>query len=350
MSGKPSDAEDIFRKTEDEMSEIERMMAQIISEEKHHPSQPESQTRRQSSEFVIPEPPVKRNRPAVNTRPVDAAESIKKDEINLDVEENLSSTRNYNARKNREKESKQATKKRFSGKGVIISLLVVIVLIVAALVYTKVFDDIRFSYPGAAIESQHYEEDIPTDEEAAQLASVTFPPDMIFPTPEPDEAVSSGVIHVEAPSGSLVIMSDTPPENHSEEHKEHSYMFFTADVSWEEARAQCLELGGHLAVVSSVEELNDIITLCGENGIRKVWLGCHREGDNLVWENNETVDFYAWGKGEPSLYDTGDMVSEDYLLLWYFNGAWVYNDSRNDPVRDYPEMYSGQMGYICEFD
>ena len=173
---------------------------------------------------------------------------------------------------------------------------------------------------------------------------------MIFPTPEPDEAVSSGVIHVEAPSGSLVIMSETPPENHNTEHKEHSYMFFTADVSWEEARNQCLELGGHLAVVSNVEELNDIITLCGENGIRKVWLGCHREGDNLVWENNETVDFYAWGKGEPSLYDTGDMVSEDYLLLWYFNGAWVYNDSRNDPVRDYPDMYSGQIGYICEFD
>ena len=349
MSGKPSDAEDIFRKTEDEMSEIERMMAQIISEEKHQRSQTEPQSHMRSSEFVIPAPPVKRNRPAMNTSFVNNVESIEGNEIISDSAADFSSN-NYNTCKIREKEIKQATKKRSSGKVAIISLILVIVLIVAALVYTKVFDDIRFSYPGSATESQRYEEDIPSDEEAAQLASVTFPPDMIFPTPEPDEAVSSGVIHVEAPSGSLVIMSETPPENHNAEHKEHSYMFFTADVSWEEARNQCLELGGHLAVVSNVEELNDIITLCGENGIRKVWLGCHREGDNLVWENNETVDFYAWGKGEPSLYDTGDMVSEDYLLLWYFNGAWVYNDSRNDPVRDYPDMYSGQIGYICEFD
>ena len=34
---------------------------------------------------------------------------------------------------------------------------------------------------------------------------------------------------------------------------------------------------------------------------------------------------------------------------WYADG-WVYNDSRNDPVADYPGAYSGTIGYICEFE
>ena len=29
---------------------------------------------------------------------------------------------------------------------------------------------------------------------------------------------------------------------------------------------------------------------------------------------------------------------------------WVYNDSRNDPVSDYPGWYSGTIGFVCEFD
>ena len=36
-------------------------------------------------------------------------------------------------------------------------------------------------------------------------------------------------------------------------------------------------------------------------------------------------------------------------MLWYADG-WVYNDSRNDPVADYPGAYSGTIGYICEFE
>ena len=40
---------------------------------------------------------------------------------------------------------------------------------------------------------------------------------------------------------------------------------------------------------------------------------------------------------------------EDYLLLWN-NGTWCYNDSRNDPAREFPELYSGTIGYICEYE
>ena len=67
-------------------------------------------------------------------------------------------------------------------------------------------------------------------------------------------------------------------------------------------------------------------------------------------KNGAEVDYYPWDTYEPSKYDGYDGVYEDYLMLWFRDGRWAYNDSRNDPVRDYPGMYSGQIGYVCEFE
>ena len=36
-------------------------------------------------------------------------------------------------------------------------------------------------------------------------------------------------------------------------------------------------------------------------------------------------------------------------MIWDHNG-WACNDNRNDPCHDYPDMYSGTMGYVCEFN
>ena len=67
----------------------------------------------------------------------------------------------------------------------------------------------------------------------------------------------------------------------------------------------------------------------------------------LVWENGET-GIEVWAKGEPSYVDINDEVAEDYIRLWDNNG-WGYNDNRNDPIADYPEWYSGTVGFICEY-
>ena len=37
-------------------------------------------------------------------------------------------------------------------------------------------------------------------------------------------------------------------------------------------------------------------------------------------------------------------------MLWKRKGSWIYNDSRNDPVADYPTAYSGKIGFICEYE
>ena len=85
-------------------------------------------------------------------------------------------------------------------------------------------------------------------------------------------------------------------------------------------------------------------TLVYDDGVVK---GFIRVNGEEIWETGEGI--YRWAPGEPTYVDTNDRVAEDYVMLWDHNG-WAYNDNRDDPCADYPEFYSGTMGYICEFE
>ena len=143
------------------------------------------------------------------------------------------------------------------------------------------------------------------------------------------------------------VESEAPAE--PEQPKESTYQLFIEDVSWTEARDRCVEKGGHLVVISDDEELQKVIDLAKSYGVNMLWVGCHRVDGTLVWETDDQVSVYPWGAGEPSYMDSYDGVYEDYVMLWNNNG-WVYNDSRNDPVADYPGVYSGKIAYVCEFE
>ena len=143
------------------------------------------------------------------------------------------------------------------------------------------------------------------------------------------------------------VESEAPAE--PEQPKESSYQLFIEDVSWTEARDRCVEKGGHLVVISDDEELQKVIDLAKSYGVNMLWIGCHRVDGTLVWETDDQVSVYPWGAGEPSYMDSYDGVYEDYVMLWNNNG-WFYNDSRNDPVADYPGAYSGKIAYVCEFE
>ena len=392
------DPEDIFRKSEDEMSDIEKMMADILNDYKEDTKNiPSKLSPAEEPEqvYVSPAPPVRKKRTADTAPQASAsdeappvrstARSSSRGAKRAPVQDApvSSSVETRSRKKEREKNIEQAAKKR-SAAPLIAAFVIIAILVVGALVYTKMFEDLRTqriaaqsasATPAPASQSGTAGDDASAEQTEA-TPEVTFPPDMIFPTPEPDDVLASGDVRIQPPAGSIVLMSDTVPtpspageaspadaasetdassssaaaSESAAQPAEHTYQFFREDKSWTEAQQACRDKGGYLAVVTSEEELNRIIDLALANGVEKVWLGCHRENGQLVWENNETVTFYAWGPGEPSQYDAGDNVSEDYLLLWRLNGAWVYNDSRNDPVHDYPGMYSGQIGYVCEFN
>ena len=370
MAKNSLDPEELFRKSEDEMSDIEKMMAEILSESEENgrkkptgePKQPDDAAKAPS--YASPAPPPRARKVS------DASSSGSR--VEKAVPDNrrsaeASAKQNRAQKLEREKKIKEATKKR-SVVPLIVALVLIAVFVVGALVYTKMFEDLRLQRERAEVmqtgtasnTTSGSDEGDADGQESESLPEVTFPPDMVFPTPDPD----GDDVQVIPPPDPIVILSDTrTPEPAAEEGnesavssgeeqapREHTYQFFKEDKSWTEAQQACKDKGGYLAVVRNEEELRKVVALAQQNGIEKVWLGCHRENGELVWENGETVTFYAWGAGEPSQYDSGDKVAEDYLLLWHFNGAWVYNDSRNDPVKDYPGMYSGQIGYVCEFE
>ena len=128
------------------------------------------------------------------------------------------------------------------------------------------------------------------------------------------------------------------------------YELVIRDCSWSMAKALCEQMGGHLVTISDETELAEVTKLADSKGIGLVWAGAYRDlMGNWSWVTGEQISFFRWGKGQPSAYDS-DGTAEDYLMLWKRKGSWIYNDSRNDPVADYPTAYSGKIGFICEYE
>lgn len=170
------------------------------------------------------------------------------------------------------------------------------------------------------------------------------------PSTEPSQAPEVVVVPPEQlPSEESQAPAESEAPAEPEQPKESTYQLFIEDVSWTGARDRCLEKGGHLVVISDDEELQKVIDLARSYGVNMLWIGCHRVDGTLVWETDDQVSIYPWGAGEPSYMDSYDGAYEDYVMLWNNNG-WVYNDSRNDPVADYPGAYSGKIAYVCEFE
>lgn len=168
----------------------------------------------------------------------------------------------------------------------------------------------------------------------------------VSPSPGVSDALGGSVIRLDTP-----VPADTEPSVAPTDAPaaEPSYQVIKEDVSWTQAQEKCAQLGGHLAVITSREEFDKLTAMAEEAGVSRIWIGCHRENGSFVWENGASVDFYNWAEGEPSVTDSYDGAAEDYVMLWN-DGGWVYNDSRNDPAGEFPEWYSGTIGYICQFD
>ena len=145
-------------------------------------------------------------------------------------------------------------------------------------------------------------------------------------------------------TGSIV----TPVPDPAIPQQQVYYQVFKDDCSWIEAKAKAEELGGHLAVITIEDELLKIAEAVGGAGIPRAWIGLHRVDGHLQWETNEYVGFYLWDEGEPSETDRYDNAAEDFVML-INNGRWCYSDCRNDPAAEYPDWYSGTMGYVVEF-
>lgn len=364
LNGAPS-AEAIFNKNDDDLSEIERIMVGIIERGEEEPlpepeaeqpaqapsaageklleaekpeaepGQPELSQEKPEAEaedvrLYTPEKkkPQKQKKPVPEPRPQTRQPiPILTEEKNPELEpvvlrQSVTPAVQYGKSAERERKIAQEIKKRRS-HGMVKVLVLCAALIVTAIIANAMLKDFVWN-----------------DDDGGS-STPSNPSIGTVPTGDPD-AVSGGVVVVPTPPAA-------EPTETPQPEKQSTYQILKEDLSWTEAQARCAELGGHLVVINDVDELERVIKLAEDAGVSRVWIGCHRENGSLVWENNEEVLYYNWGQGEPSYEDGYDGTAEDYLMLWN-NGGWFYNDSRNDPAADYPDWYSGTMGFVCEIE
>lgn len=150
----------------------------------------------------------------------------------------------------------------------------------------------------------------------------------------------------------------------------HRYEIVTGDVTWDEAFAQSVERGGYLARISSPEEYQYITDMLNSGGYTRYqfYLGGRRDdgGTEYYWVNmknqflgeclNDSDSWLGsyWYENEPSFRDTGSgaggEIAENVISLFYVSGTWYMNDSSSDMAGFYPDLMSGKVAYIIEYE
>lgn len=154
--------------------------------------------------------------------------------------------------------------------------------------------------------------------------------------------------------------SSTFVPTEKKEVAQHSsrYEIFVEDISWTEANRKCMDLGGHLVTITSDSEMNTITQLCEGKKIKYCWMGGYTSGSGNAtfghWITGEDFESYTkWREGEPSGWDrVGDGEPEFYLMLWHprDDEGWSWNDQRDSLIPEFSKQYSGNMGYVCEWE
>lgn len=181
---------------------------------------------------------------------------------------------------------------------------------------------------------------------------ITTPEPVSSAKPDPNDQIHDPVPDTTpTPVDPVDAPEDTQePETTPEVPGEVTYEIFVENVTWEQAKAKCEALGGHLATVKNEEQLEKVIALAAGKGVTYVWLGAYRaENGHWYYVTGEAMDYTVWDTNEPSAMDQ-DGTREDYLLMWYRKnlGVWRYNDMRNDPI-SVAAFYKGKLAYICQY-
>ena len=179
---------------------------------------------------------------------------------------------------------------------------------------------------------------------AAVLAVLLLRSLGVFGTPATAETTPTPTVPVET-----VVPTETPTPTPTPK-PEPTYEVVKADVSWADAEAAAEAKGGHLVVIDSAEKWTRVAQLADESGLTYVWIGLYRaDSGELAWVKDNIDPVYNWAAGEPSVRDTSG-AAENYVLIARRSDGWYYNDCIGDPAAKYPQFYGGKTGYIIEID
>lgn len=143
------------------------------------------------------------------------------------------------------------------------------------------------------------------------------------PEPEPEPAPDPDPGPAPAPEPEPEPAPEPEPTTVTESH----YELVRQCMTWDEAESYCRDHGGHLATISSAEELAEVRAVLPAEGVVSAWIGAYRASDgSWAWVDGSDFSYAAWGAGEPN----DDGGNEDYVTLLKVNDAWSMYDVPND--------------------
>ena len=341
-------AQEMFNKPEQELSEVERMMLDILTEEAAAPApeiaaepeaeaeselkfelkteaeeapviepeaELESEAKPEEAPVTEPKPQPAEQKPAQplpnkfrpEKRPAQPETPAKPKPEKKPEKPPVKKPEAYRPAPSKPKKQPSAEQRQSHKAGILLTVLIICAAVLAVLLLRSLG---VFGTPGTA-------EPTPTPTPTAPVETVV-PTETPTPTPTPKP--------------------------------EPTYEVVTADVSWADAEAAAEAKGGHLVVIDSAEKWTRVAQLADESGLTYVWIGLHRtDSGELAWVKDNVDPVYNWASGEPSVHDTNG-AAEDYVLITRTSSGWYYNDCIGDPAGRYPQFYSGKIGYIIEID
>ena len=283
----------------EEEKAAEEKTEEAVSEEKEEEAAEEENTAAEPEEEVKVYTPHEKEAPALISEK-------KEPEIGR---KDIAPAVQYRKSMEREKKIAQEVKKR-QRRPMVLILAMCVVLIILAIIVNALMKDLSPNY-SAPIATE-----VPTQQASPQPQVTQAPQPVVVATPVPTEL---------------------------------SYEVYVEDISWEAARDKCAQMGGRLAVINDQAEFEKVMEAVEGTTANKLWVGCYKYDGALIWLDGEASSYYPWAANEPSGYDSYDGAAEDYVMLWKYDDGWKYNDSRNDPAGDFPQWYSGTIGYVCEY-
>lgn len=311
-------AQEMFNKPEQELSEVERMMLDILTEEAAAPEpqakpepeanpepevKPEPEARPQPAEQKPAQPLPNKFRP--EKRPAQPETPAKPKPEKKPEKPPVKKPEAYRPAPAKPKKQPPAEQRQSHKAGILLTVLIICAAVLAVLL----------------------------------LRSLG-----VFGTPTTAQTTPTPTVPVET-----VVPTETPTPTPTPK-PEPTYEVVTADVSWADAEAAAEAKGGHLVVIDSAEKWTRVAQLADESGLTYIWIGLHRtDSGELAWVKDNVDPVYNWASGEPSVHDTNG-AAEDYVLITRTSSGWYYNDCIGDPAGRYPQFYSGKIGYIIEID
>lgn len=123
----------------------------------------------------------------------------------------------------------------------------------------------------------------------------------------------------------------------------HRYRIYKGVPTWDEARAFCEVLGGHLATLTTPEENMFVYRFMRDNGFLTAFFGLideDRSGD-WQWVTGEPFEYVNWHPGEPSY-----SPRERYGMWFYKHTDGTWNDSH---FYEHAKVDPG-CSFVCEWD